>query len=92
MLVDYLLLAAVCCVLREQGQLPQKAPPTATRVSPHTASADTRHLFCTTALFTWKLDATDVSCMAGHTNVRTTLLMYVGSTAGVLDRARTATN
>ena len=51
-----------------------------------------RHVFCTTALFTWKLDATDVSCMAGHTNVRTTLLMYVGTTAGVLDRARTATN
>ena len=51
-----------------------------------------RHVFCTTALFTWKLDATDVSCMAGHTNVRTTLLMYVGSTAGVLDRARTATD
>lgn len=49
-------------------------------------------MFCTTALFTWKLDATDVSCMAGHTNVRTTLLMYVGSTAGVLDRARTATD
>ena len=40
------------------------------------------------ALFTWKLDATDVFCMAGHANVRTTLLMYVGSTAGVLDRAR----
>jgi integrase len=50
-----------------------------------------RHVFCTTALFTWKLDATDVSCMAGHANVRTTLLMYVGTTAGVLDRARTAT-
>jgi hypothetical protein len=49
-------------------------------------------VFCTTALFTWKLDATDVSCMAGHANVRTTLLMYVGSTAGVLDRARTATD
>ena len=51
-----------------------------------------RHVFCTAALFTWKLDATDVSCMAGHANVRTTLLMYVGSTAGVLDRARTATD
>ena len=51
-----------------------------------------RHVFCTTALFTWKLDATDVSCMAGHANVRTTLLMYVGTTAGVLDRARTATD
>jgi integrase len=51
-----------------------------------------RHVFCTTALFTWKLDSTDVSCMAGHANVRTTLLMYVGSTAGVLDRARQATD
>ena len=51
-----------------------------------------RHVFCTTALFTWKLDATDVSCMAGHANVRTTLLMYVGTTAGVLDRARKATD
>jgi integrase len=51
-----------------------------------------RHVFCTTALFTWKLDPTDVSCMAGHANVRTTLLMYVGTTAGVLDRARNATN
>jgi integrase len=50
-----------------------------------------RHVFCTTALFTWKLDATDVSCMAGHANVRTTLLMYVGTTAGVLDPARKAT-
>ena len=50
-----------------------------------------RHVFCTTALFTWKLDATDVSRMAGHANVRITLDMYVGSTAGVLDRARTAT-
>ena len=36
-----------------------------------------RHVFCTTALFTWKLDPTDVSCMAGHANVRTTLLMSV---------------
>ena len=51
-----------------------------------------RHVFCTTALFTWKLDLTDVSCMAGHANVRTTLLMYVGTTAGVLDRARKATD
>ena len=51
-----------------------------------------RHVFCVTALFTWRLDATDVSCVAGHANVRTTLLMYVGSTAGVLDRARQATD
>ncbi len=50
-----------------------------------------RHVFCVTALFTWKLDASDVSCMAGHANVRTTLVMYVGTTAGVLDRARQAT-
>jgi integrase len=50
-----------------------------------------RHVFCTTALFTWKLEATDVSCMAGHADIRTTLMMYVGTTAGVLDRARKAT-
>ena len=50
-----------------------------------------RHVFCTTALFTWKLEATDVSCMAGHADVRITLMMYVGTTAGVLDRARKAT-
>ena len=50
-----------------------------------------RHVFCTTALFTWKLDATDVSRMAGHANYRITLDMYVGTTAGVLNRARTAT-
>jgi hypothetical protein len=29
--------------------------------------------------------------MTGHANARTTLLMYVGTTAGVLDRARSAT-
>jgi integrase len=51
-----------------------------------------RHVFCTTALFTWKLDATDVSRMAGHANYRITLDMYVGTTAGVLDRARNATD
>jgi integrase len=50
-----------------------------------------RHVFCTTALFTWKLEPTDVSRMAGHANYRITLDMYVGSTAGVLDRARIAT-
>ena len=50
-----------------------------------------RHVFCTTALFTWKLDVTDVSRVAGHANYRITLDMYVGSTAGVLDRARQAT-
>jgi integrase len=50
-----------------------------------------RHVFCTTALFTWKLEPTDVSRMAGHANYRITLDMYVGTTAGVLDRARSAT-
>ena len=50
-----------------------------------------RHVFCTTALFTWKLDATDVSRMAGQANYRITLDMYVGTTKGVLDRARHAT-
>ena len=49
-----------------------------------------RHVFCTTALFTWKLGATNV-CMAGHANYRITLDMYVGTTAGILDRARQAT-
>jgi hypothetical protein len=29
--------------------------------------------------------------MAGHVNVRTTLLMYVGTNVGDLDRARHAT-
>jgi hypothetical protein len=38
-----------------------------------------RHVFCTTALFVWKLDATDVSRMAGHANYRITLDMYVNS-------------
>jgi integrase len=51
-----------------------------------------RHVFCTTALFVWKLDPTDVSRMAGHADYRITLYMYVGSTAGVLDRARQATD
>jgi integrase len=50
-----------------------------------------RHVFCTTALFAWGLEASDVSWMAGHANVRITLDMYVGATAGVLERARAAT-
>ena len=49
-----------------------------------------RHVFCTTALFTWKLDPTDVSRMAGHANYRTTLDMYVGATAGDHGRAEDA--
>jgi integrase len=51
-----------------------------------------RHVFCTTALFAWKLDPTDVPRMAGHATYRITLDMYVGSTNAVLDRARTATD
>jgi integrase len=50
-----------------------------------------RHVFCTTALSCWHLEPADLSCMAGHATVRVTLDMYVGATAGVLDRARTAT-
>jgi integrase len=50
-----------------------------------------RHVYCTTALFTWKLEPADVSRMAGHANYRITLDMYVGTTAGVLERARAAT-
>jgi integrase len=50
-----------------------------------------RHVFCTTALFTWKMDAADVSRLARHASIRITLDMYVGATAGTLDRARTAT-
>jgi integrase len=34
-----------------------------------------RHVFCTTSLFTWGLDAADVSRMAGHANYRITLDM-----------------
>jgi hypothetical protein len=47
-----------------------------------------RHVFCTTALFTWKLDTTDVSRMAGHANYRITLDMYIGTTAGILADTR----
>jgi len=50
-----------------------------------------RHVFCTTALNIWRMDAPDVSRLAGHANVRVTLEMYVGSTAGAIDRALAAT-
>ena len=50
-----------------------------------------RHVFSTTALFTWNIDPTDVSRLAGHANYRITLDLYIGATAGTLDRARTAT-
>ena len=50
-----------------------------------------RHVFCVTALFGWKLEPADVAQLAGHTNVGTTLDMYVGTTAGTLDHARQAT-
>jgi hypothetical protein len=42
-------------------------------------------VFCTTALFTWKLDATDVSRMAGHANCRIMIDRYAGTSAGVLE-------
>jgi integrase len=50
-----------------------------------------RHVFCVTALFTWKVSDADVAQMAGHANSRITREMYVGTTAGTLDRARAAT-
>jgi integrase len=50
-----------------------------------------RHVFCTTALFTWTMEPADVSRLAGHASIRITLDMYIGATAGTLDRARTAT-
>lgn len=49
-----------------------------------------RHVFCTTALFTLNIEPADVSRLAGHANIRITLDMYIGTTAGTLDRARTA--
>jgi hypothetical protein len=48
-------------------------------------------VFCTTALYTWNVDARDVAAMAGHANARVTTDMYVGTTAGVLERVRAAT-
>jgi integrase len=39
----------------------------------------------------WRDEHADVSRMAGHANYRITLDMYVGTTKGVLDRARQAT-
>jgi integrase len=50
-----------------------------------------RHVFCTTALFTWTMDPADVSRLAGHASIRITLDMYIGTTAGTLDRFRIAT-
>src|SRR5450755_282746 len=50
-----------------------------------------RHVFCVTALFTWHLEPHDVAPLAGHATARTTLDMYIGTTAGILDRAHTAT-
>jgi integrase len=50
-----------------------------------------RHVFCTVALFTWKLAVTDVAQFAGHSSHRVTWEMYIGATAGTLERARAAT-
>jgi hypothetical protein len=49
------------------------------------------HYFCIAALFTWKLDTTGVSRMAGHSNYQVKLNVYAGTTLGALDRARAAT-
>ena len=48
-------------------------------------------MFCTTALYTWKMDPRDVAHLAGHANAHVTTDMYVGNIAGVLERARLAT-
>lgn len=48
-----------------------------------------RHNFCTYYLFDLGKDARDVSVAAGHESVATTLRMYVGPTAGALDRLTT---
>src|SRR3984957_4883552 len=50
-----------------------------------------RHVFCTTALFTWKLDPTDVSRTSRQARNRIPSDMSVAPTAGVLDRARADT-
>lgn len=50
-----------------------------------------RHTFCTTALNTSGLALTDVSALAGHSNARITMELYVGALAGVLQRAFDAT-
>jgi hypothetical protein len=50
-----------------------------------------RHVFCTTALYTWKMDVVDVSRLAGHSSYRVTIDMYIGNMAGTLDRAYLAT-
>jgi integrase len=41
-----------------------------------------RHVFCVTCLFPWRLDPADVSQLAGHANVRTTLDMSVRDDRG----------
>jgi hypothetical protein len=53
--------------------------------------AAVRHVFCTTALFGWKMSDEDVAAMAGHASSRITRDMHVGKTAGTFERARPAT-
>ena len=50
-----------------------------------------RHTFCSTALDTWDLPVADVSILAGHSNTRITMELYVGALSGVLQRAFDAT-
>jgi hypothetical protein len=50
-----------------------------------------QHVFCTTALSTWKLDVSDVSRLARHSNTRVAFEMYAGSVVGALEGARQAT-
>jgi hypothetical protein len=66
-------------VLQLQPQRPQTRLPADRLARPDGNGSWTwhslRHVFCTTALFTWKLDVTDVSRMAGYANYRITLDM-----------------
>jgi hypothetical protein len=57
---------------RQRAQLPGKTPSAAGRPA---APFSTRATMLSTSSFTWELDATDVSRMAGHANYRIILDM-----------------
>jgi hypothetical protein len=49
-----------------------------------------RHVFCTTALFGWRLDVTDVAKLARHSNVNMAELSFIDArcTRMIIDAAR----
>ena len=59
--------------------------PTELPISGPRSTACLRHVFCTTALFTGKLDATDVSRMAGDANYRITLNNFLHAATTLAD-------